>query len=75
MIRTCSEHLGEIQYDGVIYLECPLCKVKKEVDDVVGSIKVELNIVRGNLCVSCDAKNIEPMSELSGMVEEILEST
>lgn len=26
-MKTCDKHHGEIQYDGMIYLECPLCKM------------------------------------------------
>ena len=27
MTKTCDKHHGQIQYDGMIYLECPLCEI------------------------------------------------
>ena len=28
MRKTCGEHRGEIEYDGSVYVQCPLCRVK-----------------------------------------------
>ena len=36
-MKTCDKHHGQIQYDGVIYLECPLCRVA-DYDEVVEEI-------------------------------------
>jgi Ca2+-binding EF-hand superfamily protein len=37
-MKTCKNHNGDIQYDEVVYIDCPLCKVKERVGDLISQI-------------------------------------
>jgi uncharacterized Zn finger protein (UPF0148 family) len=40
MMKICDKHHGEIQYDGNVYLDCPLCEMKKKVEEAQGEVEV-----------------------------------
>ena len=40
-MKICEEHHGQIIYDGMIYLECPLCKCESsgEINEENGKMR------------------------------------
>jgi uncharacterized protein (DUF3084 family) len=35
-MQKCDNHAGKIEYDEVVYLDCPLCKTKAELEELEG---------------------------------------
>ena len=64
-MKKCDKHHGDITYDEVIYLECPLCKMN-DYDEVMED-NVDLNNFNDDLKLITD----RVWTEISELIDEI----